>query len=432
MLSHLIRSKGLANITRRGVAIAERVGPTPAHMLAALRGFSALLATYGAPATFPVTALTLARNPGVLRQLLSGPARVELAVHGCRHVDHTGLPGSALPEELRQAARTFRNAGIAFNGFRAPYLRWSPELLAALGAAGFQYDSSWSVSWPVIDWATCTAEQRTAVQILLDFCRPRPAEDAPVLPVLLDGLVELPVSFPDDEMLVERLGFTDPVQQAAVWQAVLAQSHARGELFVLQLHPERFFLCAAALEGVLRTARTLQPSVWIATLGEIAAWWRLRQQAHLSVAPRPESGWHVTVEGSEETAVLLRNVSPDGTSLPWDQRHRLVAAHHIDLPAGPRPVVGLPVEADAALRRLLADEGYIVDAGAQPGECAVYLDRRTCTDREARAVLAAIDDSSGPLVRLARWPAGARSALAITGDIDALTWWDYGLRLIGR
>jgi hypothetical protein len=32
---------------------------------------------------------------------------------------------------------------------------------------------------------------------------------------------------------------------------------------------------------------------------------------------------------------------------------------------------------------------------------------------------------------LGLWPAGARSALAVTGDIDALTLWDFGLRLLG-
>jgi hypothetical protein len=35
-------------------------------------------------------------------------------------------------------------------------------------------------------------------------------------------------------------------------------------------------------------------------------------------------------------------------------------------------------------------------------------------------------------VWLGRWLNGARSALAITGDIDALTLWDCGLRFFER
>jgi hypothetical protein len=34
-----------------------------------------------------------------------------------------------------------------------------------------------------------------------------------------------------------------------------------------------------------------------------------------------------------------------------------------------------------------------------------------------------------PLVRIARWPREAQCALAVTGDVDALTIWDYGQRM---
>jgi len=44
------------------------------------------------------------------------------------------------------------------------------------------------------------------------------------------------------------------------------------------------------------------------------------------------------------------------------------------------------------------------------------------------AVLARIDAGPGPLVRLGRWPNGARSALAVTGDVDALTLGDFAIR----
>jgi hypothetical protein len=37
----------------------------------------------------------------------------------------------------------------------------------------------------------------------------------------------------------------------------------------------------------------------------------------------------------------------------------------------------------------------------------------------------------GPLIRLGAWPYGNRSALAVTGDIDALTIWDFAHRFRG-
>jgi hypothetical protein len=46
--------------------------------------------------------------------------------------------------------------------------------------------------------------------------------------------------------------------------------------------------------------------------------------------------------------------------------------------------------------------------------------------------LAQVEGTGCPLVRLGRWPNAARSALAITGDIDALTLRDYGFRFLSK
>ena len=277
MLAHLIRSKGPFALFRRGYAIASRVGVTAGAMDRALTGFAELAARYGARVTFPVTALTLDRHPGVLRALRGDGATVELAIHGHRHIDYSLLPVAALAGEIDRAAAIFRAQGIPFVGFRAPYLRWNADLLAALEHAGLAYDSSQPILWPVIEAAALEPAQQAALQTLLDFDRPQPAETTPALPFWAGEagkLLEIPVSFPDDEMLVERLRLTDAGQIAAYWIAAFEQCHARGEAFVLQLHPERFPLCAAALERLLDHVERLGPAVWRASLSDVAAWWR--------------------------------------------------------------------------------------------------------------------------------------------------------------
>lgn len=432
MLAHLIRSKGAASIARRGYAIAARVGVTPGRMARSLAAFGALLARYDAPATFPVTANTLARNPGVLANLLAGPAAIELAVHGRRHIDHSLLPASALPDELARAGESFARAGIPFTGFRAPYLRWNADLLAALDAAGFQYDSSRSVLWPVVERAALNPAQTAGLTTLLDFCRPLPADAYPALPAWTGNLLELPVSFPDDEMLVERLGLTTAAAQAALWSAVLARSHARGELFVLQLHPERFFMCADALAEVLAAARQLRPAVWIASLGEIAGWWREKAALSLKLTPLDGGRWQVEAAGPPRGAVLVRGATLDAPSRPWDARYRLVSARRFTLEAAARPCIGLPGGAPPELARFLADQGYAVETGGPPEDYALYLADAAFSAEKMLPLLAQIEASAAPLVRFGRWPDAAASALAITGDIDALTVWDYGLRLAGR
>jgi hypothetical protein len=43
-----------------------------------------------------------------------------------------------------------------------------------------------------------------------------------------------------------------------------------------------------------------------------------------------------------------------------------------------------------------------------------------------------IESSPSPLVRYGRWPHGAKSALCVSGDLDALTLFDYVTRFFVR
>lgn len=328
MLAHLIRSKGPFALFRRGYAIVSRVGVTAGMMDRALTGFAELAARYGARVTFPVTALTLDRHPAVLRALRGDGATVELAIHGHRHVDYSLLPAEAFAGELDRAAAVFRSHGIPCVGFRAPYLRWNADLLAALAQAGLAYDSSQPILWPVIDTAALEPAQQTALRTLLAFDRPEPAETTPALPFWTGAadktgnLLEIPVSFPDDEMLVERLRLSDAGQIAGYWIAAFEQCHARGEAFVLQLHPERFPLCAAALERVLDHVERLGPAVWRASLSDVATWWR-SQHGPAATDPGPSSARGRWPGGATSAFVLSGDI--DAITL-WDYAARFWGA----------------------------------------------------------------------------------------------------------
>ena len=245
--------------------------------------------------------------------------------------------------------------------------------------------------------------------------------------------MEIPVSFPDDEMMVERLGLTDAAAQAALWQAVLSLSHARGELFVLQLHPERFFLCADALADVLARARSLRPGVWLASLGEIAAWWQEKAALRLRINAAGDGRWQVTVEGPARGAVLVRGALPEASSQPFDERYA----------RGQRPQLhpgGCRVARASAWRKApRPSRSASWPTGATRSRPAARRTRTRSTwtaPRPRPRTGSPCWRGSRPAGRRwcasAAWPDGARSALAITGDIDALTLWDYGLRLAGR
>ena len=115
------------------------------------------------------------------------------------------------------------------------------------------------------------------VRKILDFYSSECEVDAPSLPRIEDGIVRLPVSLPDDEILIERLAIGRPEELLAYWLEMLEKSYERSELLVLQIHPERFPICKEALAPLLEEVR--KRNVWNATLGEVASWWTERDGA---------------------------------------------------------------------------------------------------------------------------------------------------------
>jgi peptidoglycan/xylan/chitin deacetylase (PgdA/CDA1 family) len=401
-------------------------------MSKSLRDYVDTVARYNARASFPVTASALRRHPSIFRELVKRYPSVELAVHGHLHTDLSLLPAAEQAAEIESAIALFRAHGIPFTGFRAPYLRWDDHLMEAIGAAGFWHDSSQCLLWPVLEDDALTAKQNECVEILCEFCQPRSAEDYPALPFWIGDLLEIPVSLPDDELLVERLRLTDVEQMAAIWTKALHQSHAREELFVLQLHPERFPLCARALERVLQSAQSLPLPVWAASLHDIAVWWRQKRDLQLDLVSVGGGQWEIGGEGPERGTLLVRDAEPSVEATPWKENYRLVTQPRFRVNSDRCPCLGISPSAPIELLHFLTDQGYVVEVSDEPDNYTFHLDRTEFARADALSILREVEAAPGPLVRWARWPLGAGSAMAITGDVDAVTFWDYLLRPFER
>lgn len=418
-------------VRERASVIVRRLGATPDRFQAALDALLAVLQRHGAPATFSATALPVARHPRPVQTLAA--QGIEVAVHSFQHLDLTLLPPAAQRDQAVRARRVFEQAGLVPEGFRAPYLRWNDGLLRILGSTGFHYDSSSSVWWPVLP-----VDDR--LQPVIDYYAPGDATTVPALPSLRpEGLVELPVSLPDDEMLIDRLGLT-AADAAAIWREVLRQSYAADELFVLLLHPERGLACAPALDQVLTDARQKQPAVWITTLAEVATWWKIRPQCQIDLVAAGPGRWQVQVTAPLTARVLAQaaeilpwnetTAADSAIVRPWLGHTHEVLANRFVVCSPTRPVIGLAPGSALPLLGFLRQQGYIVEISAAHDLYSVYFDRSSfdATD-EGRQFIRTVEEATTPLLRFARWPAAARSALVVSGDIDAITVWDYLWRL---
>ena len=112
-------------------------------------------------------------------------------------------------------------------------------------------------------------------------------------------------------------------------------------------------------------------------------------------------------------------------------RYRAAGGRDFTVDVNVCPCIGLAPDPPPALCQFLTDQGYAWEVGGPPESYTVFLDVERFSIEDALPIQACIEATPGPLVRFARWPAAAASALAITGDIDSLTVWDYALRLAG-
>jgi hypothetical protein len=415
-----LRARGPVGSAARTATVLSRFGPTTAAMSRRLDRYQALTSAHGLQPTWPTTACVLARHPDLLRGYVERGA--ELALHGLVHGDHAVQDERQQRESIARALDIFDRGGVRAVGFRGPYLRYNEATLAAIRALGLSYHSSQAVFFPLLD--DHAARARPSYLRALALYGARDARALAVTPKLRDGLVDIPLVVPDDEILVERLNVDGPTA-AAAWVHILDLTYGRGELFTVQLHPERVWEVGPALDVVLAEARRRQPSIWSARLDEIATWWRRRSRFAVRVTRLEECRFSVHVDADDDATILTRGFGT--TDGEWSGRYSLARQKDFEIDSTRVPAVGVSRRSPPEVIAFLTEEGFPVEVSDDRESYGAYVDADAADWTEA-GVLSVIDAGPGPLVRIWRWPHGARSAISVSGDIDALTLQDFALR----
>jgi hypothetical protein len=74
----------------------------------------------------------------------------------------------------------------------------------------------------------------------------------------------------------------------------------------------------------------------------------------------------------------------------------------------------------------------LFQTSSDPDAQSLFIHRERFCSTDERELLLQLDSGNGPLLKIARWPGGKKSAFCVTGDIDAFTLMDYGLRVFGK
>jgi len=420
--------RGPSYIGQRAAILLDRYGLAPAKAVARADRCVTMLAEHGCAPTFPTPGRIVERYAQFVRHLQDAGA--EIAVHSYDHVDLKASPPGEASQQLVRAAQTFEHYGIEVHGFRCPYLSCTDELLDALPKGLFDYSSNQAIWWDAVP-STDASNVSTIFDTLRRFYRPRSAQDIVCVPWIRFGMVEIPVCVPDDLQLHDGLHF-HPAQVALAWTQMLEQTHKRGELFTLLFHPELAVQGEDLFGAVLIHARRLQPAVWIARLSDISDWWREKSGFAVTISRTP-AGLHLSFTCSERATILVRGLGTCGSERVWDGAYYQLRVKALHVPAEPLPFVGLPANTPKRIASFLREQGYILDTGKTAACCGTYIDAATLAElTNGVELINYIEASPGPLVRYWRWPGGAKSAMCVTGDLDALTLLDYASRLFVR
>jgi peptidoglycan/xylan/chitin deacetylase (PgdA/CDA1 family) len=260
-------SRGGFGKVARALSVLRNYGVTSERFEESLEAFRRFLQKNRCPATFACPSALLGKSDSLVAFL----KEFDVAIHGMEHIDYTEATVNRIEGDLRQAISEFESVGLKPSGFRAPYLRWNRAIIKALASSGLAYDSSESVVWGMegVRFASLNSVRR-----VLEFYASEKEDDSPSLPRIEHGVVRLPVSLPDDEILIERLAIHNPEDLLSYWLGMLRKSYEGSKLLVLQIHPERFPICEEALGSLLEEVRTR--NVWNATLSDVASWWKER------------------------------------------------------------------------------------------------------------------------------------------------------------
>lgn len=222
----------------------------------------------------------------------------EIGGHDTRHDGRLVLlKEAAMIKRLRDCRdRLEKLSEKQVRGFRAPLLQHSASLLSAEAQAGYEYDSS----CPSFEILSPTSMGPHGVGTLFPF--------------EMNGVLEIPVSLPQDHQLI-RVARQTPTEAVDLLLSLAKWIKSIGGPCILLIHPDYEL---AQKENLGEYRRLLEsfaqdPECQVMTLGELNDWWRHRGEVRWDMANGHPSIMSHDQDGlSQLRTELVTGYGPDG------------------------------------------------------------------------------------------------------------------------
>jgi peptidoglycan/xylan/chitin deacetylase (PgdA/CDA1 family) len=419
------KQRGLKFVYKRGKDLLSRYGIRPHAGTRRITECVETMGSLGCSPTLFTPGKVVERYPQFIQNLQKLGA--EIAVHSYEHVNLTHLPITEAENQLRRAIQVFQSFGIENHGFRCPYLAHSDKLLEALPSEMFRYSSNKAIFWDPFDHQD-TSQKGLFFNTLEKFYNAKNSSEYINFPYPHSSLLEIPICVPDDLQIYDGFNLHDE-GFTRIWLQFLDHTYKRGELLTLIFHTELASSHRQPFIELIKYANQQQPSVWIARLKDIYQWWVEKSRFTVNVHSELEN-LQLSFDCSPRATILVRNVRLGESSQAWDGRYSVVRSRTLEVPANPRPFIGISDDLPANINTFLQNQGYILEHGPIARTCALTIDSSILAAHPTEVELVNfIETTQTPLVRFWRWPDEAKSAMSLTGDLDAISLFDYISRL---
>jgi peptidoglycan/xylan/chitin deacetylase (PgdA/CDA1 family) len=419
------KKRGFQFILKRAQKLRERYSFTPQKSVARILDCVEQLLNYDCSPTFFVPGIVVKRNSDFIRELQEKGC--EIGVHSYQHVDLRSISPQEANRQLEKANEAFRKVGLKSDGFRCPYLSISDGLLKVLSPGLFKYSSNRAIAWVNLD--SSKHQKNKLFDIIGGFYHPALAQNTLSLPYFQENILEIPVSVPDDLQMRDGLNYT-PDQISTSLLGTFKQIHQRGELFNLLFHPELASLLNEPFVSVLGEVQEYKNRVWITQLRDVATWWNEKEDYKIQIE-RSKGEYHIELKSPHRATVLHRGMGEKRYSKEWDGKYQMITEENINITNDILPFVGVSPGLPDWVSDALDRKGYITVSLKNWEDCSVKItDEFIGQCANPVELIAAIENLDVPLVRFWPWPDGNRSALCLSGDLDALSLMDYATRLL--
>jgi peptidoglycan/xylan/chitin deacetylase (PgdA/CDA1 family) len=383
--------------------------------------------------TMIIPALVLKRHRNILDYL--SEANLECAIHGYTHKNFKPLDLQEQVSEIQKAKDVFNKLGIPVYGFRAPYLSWNQYTDEAVEKNQLLWESNRTFIWNGFKNTKLSKLGKFKENAVRELYSPLDAEKNVLIPHQEGRIICIPISLPDDEILVDRLGILDSEKIGQFWIEIMEKTYERGGVFVLQLHPERFRICRKAMESLLqRAAAYTKPCIWITSMKDIAEWWKEKSRFQFTCAATSERGYLVRCECTNRATILCRNLSSEAFKTPFYHDYRIIGDREFFVESGNvKPCIGIHPRCSTKLREFLTNEGFCYEISEKNSKYSLFLNEfETFARGDEIELLRRIAENTHPMIRYWRWPSGMRCAFVTSHDLDSVNLIDFVLRLLGR